>query len=331
MLKLNYLFENFDLARKCMELYECDMDSADELLRYFRISSNAIYPFRLKTDGRICFLRLSPADEKKLADIESEIYLIKWLNENGFPAMRPVPMKDGRLFGQISTDWGIYNVSCFEKVRGNSLEDIRGTLQIVEGYGNTLGELHALMKKYPCAQKRRGHELLLEEIEERIQKYDAPEIIRKEFEDVCRALDKLSMSTSEYGVIHYDFEPDNVFYDEKDGSFSVIDFDDAICCWYALDAVRAIDALDEVAETEDTEEACRRFLEGYRRATNFTEEQLRSMPLMRRLVRLQEYTTVLHVLSAKVKDMPEWMTDLRRKLEIKLGRIEEAVANSAAT
>ena len=65
MLKLKYLFENFDLARKCMEFYECDMDSVDEMLRYFRISSNAIYPFRLKPDGRICFLRLSPAEEKK--------------------------------------------------------------------------------------------------------------------------------------------------------------------------------------------------------------------------------------------------------------------------
>ena len=323
MLKLKYLFENFDLARKCMELYECDMDSVDEMLRYFRISSNAIYPFRLRTDaGKICFLRLSPVEEKKLSDVESEICLMEWLLEKGFPAMRPVPMKSGKLFDQINTEWGTYNVSCFEKVAGKSLEDTKGTLQIVKGYGKTLGELHALMKEYPYSEKRRNHKVLLDEIEERMQAYGASEIVKKEFEDVRKELEQLPFSTSDYGVIHYDFEPDNVFYDEKEDSFSVIDFDDAMCCWYALDVVRALDALDEVVEDVDVEEAKGSFLEGYRSATAFTEEQMQSMPLMRRLVRLQEYATLLHVLSEKVEDMPDWMSNLSQKLKFKLRMLE---------
>ena len=306
-----------------MELYECDMDSLDEMLRYFRISSNAIYPFQLKTEGRICFLRLSPVEEKKLVDVESEICLMKWLIERGFPAMRPVPMKSGKLFEQITTEWGTYNVSCFEKVSGNSLEDTRGTLQIVKGYGRTLGELHALMKEYPYSAKRRNHKMLLCEIEERIQKYGASEIVRKEFEDVCKELEWLSVSTSDYGVIHYDFEPDNVFYDEKEAAFSVIDFDDAMCCWYALDVVRALDALDEVIEDVAMQEAIASFLEGYCSATAFTEEQQQSMSLMRRFVRLQEYATLLHVLSENVEDMPEWMCNLSQKLKCKLRQLEE--------
>lgn len=308
-----------------MELYECDMDSVDEMLRYFRISSNAIYPFRLRTEGKICFLRVSPAEEKKLADVESEICLMEWLIERGFPAMHPVPMKDGKFFGQINTEWGTYNVSCFEKVSGNSLEDTKGTLQIVKGYGKTLGELHALMKEYPYSEKRRNHKMLLNEIEGRMQKYSTSEIVRKEFGEVCRELEQLPMSTADYGVIHYDFEPDNVFYDEKEGSFSVIDFDDAICCWYALDVVRALDALDDVIEDADTEEAIISFLEGYRSATTFTEEQLQSMPVMRRFVRLQEYTTLLHVLSENVEDMPDWMNNLCKKLKFKLRRLEESM------
>ena len=40
MLKLKYLFENFELARKCLELYEYDKESIDEMLSYFRISCN---------------------------------------------------------------------------------------------------------------------------------------------------------------------------------------------------------------------------------------------------------------------------------------------------
>ena len=325
MLKLKYLFENFDLAKKCMEFYECDMDSVDEMLQYFRISSNAIYPFRSKTGGRICFLRLSPAEEKKLDDVKSEICLMEWLIDKGFPAMRPVPMKDGKLFGQINTEWGTYNVSCFEKVSGNSLEDTKGTLQIVKGYGKTLGELHALMKEYPYSEERRNHKMLLGEIEERMQKYGASEIVRKEFEDVRKELESLPLSTSDYGVIHYDFEPDNVFYDDKEESFSVIDFDDAICCWYALDVVRALDALDEVIEDVSMEEAIASFLEGYRRATSFAEEQQQSMMLMRRFVHLQEYTTLLHVVSEDVENMPNWMSNLSQKLKCKLRRLEESI------
>lgn len=313
-----------------MELYECDMDSVDKMLRYFRISSNAIYPFRLKPEGRSCFLRLSPVEEKNLADVESEICLMKWLIERGFLAMRPVPMKSGKLFGQITTEWGTYNVSCFEKVAGNSLEDTKGTLQIVKGYGKTLGELHALMKEYPYSERRRNHKMLLDEIEERMRRYDASEIVRKEFEDVCKNLEQLPLSISDYGIIHYDFEPDNVFYDEKEGSFSVIDFDDAICCWYALDVVRALDALDEVIEDVGKEEAIRSFLEGYRSATTFTEEQLQSMSLMRRFVRLQEYATLLHVLSESVEDMPEWMCNLSQKLKFKLHRLEESMDKGMA-
>lgn len=326
MLKLKYLFENFELAKKCLELYEYDMDSMDNMFRYFRISSNAIYPFRLKADtDRICFLRLSPIEEKELSDVETEVCLIEWLIERGFPVMRPVQMKDGKLFGQVSTEWGTYNVSCFEKVPGKSLEDIEGTLQIVKGYGETLGKLHALMKEYPYSEKRRNHKMLLDEIEERMQEYGASEIVSKEFFSVCKELEKLSISNSDYGVIHYDFEPDNVFYDEKDDTFSVIDFDDAICCWYALDVVRALDALDEVVGASDIEEATISFLEGYRVATAFTEEQMHSMPIMRRVVRLQEYATLLYVMSETVEDMPDWMNELVEKLKWKLRWLEEAM------
>ncbi|MDD5900855.1 MAG: hypothetical protein PUC73_08215 [Lachnospiraceae bacterium] len=35
MLKLKYLFENFELARKCLELYEYDKESIDEMLSYY--------------------------------------------------------------------------------------------------------------------------------------------------------------------------------------------------------------------------------------------------------------------------------------------------------
>ena len=103
-----------------------------------------------------------------------------------------------------------------------------------------------------------------------------PEALKEKLhlcEAVCKELEALSVSSENYGVIHYDFEPDNVFYDADEDVFCVIDFDDAIRCWYSLDIVRALDALDEVVEENLLKEAEQCFLEGYKSVTELTKEQ----------------------------------------------------------
>ena len=323
MLRLKYLFEKVSLAKECIELYEYNKETLDDMMSFFRISSNAIYPFRAGENAeKICFLRLSPAEEKSFEDVVTEVELINWLIENGFPAMRPVSMKDGEFAKQMHTEWGVYNVSCFEKVPGESLENVNGTLEIAKGYGYTLGNLHALLKEYPHSENRRDHRALLDEISCRIQKYDAPETVKRELLAVSKEIEQLPVLASDYGIVHYDFEPDNVFYDAETDSFSVIDFDDAICCWYALDIVRALDGLDEVVKDSDMDEAKFYFMEGYKSATDLTEEQQQTFALMRRLVRLQEYAALLHVMSEPILEMPEWMIGLTDKLKCKLHWLE---------
>lgn len=330
MLKLKYLFENFELAKECMEFYQYDKETQDTMMSFFRISSNAIYPFRTGEEAEtICFLRLSPAEEKSLEDVVTEVSLIEWLIEKDFPAMKPVPMKDGGFVKQVTTKWGTFNVSCFEKVPGESLEDIQGIPNLAKGYGNILGKLHAQLKDYPCPDDRRNHKALLKEIGERLEKYEVPEIVKEEYRIVCSELEQLPISLDTYGIIHYDFELDNVFYDAEQGMFSVIDFDDALCCWYSLDVVRALDALDEFVEESQVQEAEQCFLEGYRSAINFTEEQQQSFSLMRRLVHLQEYATILHVMSEPPVEIPDWMYGLLEKLKCKLYCVEELLQQAA--
>jgi len=181
------------------------------------------------------------------------------------------------------------------------------------------------MKEYPYSENRRNHKALLEEISARLKEYGAPEGVKEEWTAVNRELEGLAMTTDDYGIIHYDFEPDNVFYDEVENTFSVIDFDDAINCWYALDIVRSLDALDDVVEESLLKEAEACFLEGYREATKLSEAQMSSFSIMRRLVRLQEYATILYVMSEVPKQMPDWMQGLTERLIWKLGCLEEAM------
>ena len=80
--------------------------------------------------------------------------------------------------------------------------------------------------------------------------------------------------------------------------------------------------MDDVVEEELTEQAVRAFIEGYRSKRTFSEEQLASMPLMRKIVSLQEYATSLHVFSEPAEEEPEWMTKIMEKLNRKIERIE---------
>lgn len=321
MLKLKYLFENFDLAKECLGLYDPDWAKTERLLQYFRVSSNAVYPFRT-AGGKVCFLRLSPAEEKPAAEVEWEARLAEWLNTRGFNAMKPYPMRDGSVTAVRDTRWGIYNVSCYEAVDGETLEDCEGGPDLVRGCGRTLGLMHRHLKECPFGEERRDHRALMDETRERLLRYGAPESLLREWESVNEALSRLPVNAGCYGVVHYDFEADNVLFNEKTGAFGVIDFDDAIRCWYALDLARAIDCLDDAAGDEDLSRAEEDFLAGYLGETELPAETVVAIPLMRRLVRLQEYATILHVLSGPADCEPDWMTEIILKLRGRLRAIE---------
>jgi len=61
MLKLKYLFDNEDLAKMILENWKYDPSSI-EMFKYFRISSNAVYPF--KSEEKVMLLRFAPCTEK---------------------------------------------------------------------------------------------------------------------------------------------------------------------------------------------------------------------------------------------------------------------------
>lgn len=176
-----------------------------------------------------------------------------------------------------------------------------------------LAELHNLSEAYPYADERKSCFDLLSEIKERYEYYGAPDCLKSARDAVQKELSLLPQTGDVFGLIHYDFEPDNVLYDEESDSFGVIDPDDAIRCWYALDVVRAIDAMDDVVE-DHVDEAVSAFLDGYRSKRTLTEAQAETMPLMRKLVMLQEYATILHVLHEELPDEPDWMREVRNKL-----------------
>lgn len=323
MLKMKYLFENFDLARLALRNYPHDEDTPDKALSWFRISANAVYPYFC--GGEMCFLRLAPADERTREGILAEIEFIEYLRASGYPAMEPIAALGGEKCLTLDTEWGVWHACAFRRVAGTQMEDAELTDDALFDYGRALGRLHRLSEAYKPVMRRQSHEDLLAWAERVMLAQSAPEHMLAELRDVRAAL--AALPRTDYGLVHYDFEPDNVFYSPGERACAVIDFDDCVYHWYALDVEQVFDSLDEFFEDEAALSAAKeRFLCGYRSERAFTDEMLASLPLMRRAVNLYGYARLKHCMSEPTGQRPDWLCALEAKLGAKAERIERSVS-----
>lgn len=311
MLPLKYLFENYDLAREALKNWEHDEDTLDRMLAQFRISSNAIYPFC--QNGGVCFLRLAPLEEKLEKNVRGEMEFIQYLLDRGYPALRPVPAKTGEVCLVLNTRWGRYYAAAFHRVGGVPLEDT--DLEMAEEYGRALGRLHSLASQFAPETKKWTHAEALDWTASVLSEYRAPDFAAAECAALKRELSALPAGPECYGLVHYDFELDNVFYDRERNACSVIDFEDGMYHWYALDVEQVFDSLEEELSGEALETAKSKFIKGYREEHGYTREMDASRPLMRRFIDLYGYARLIRCVAEKFPDEPAWMVELRGKLE----------------
>jgi Ser/Thr protein kinase RdoA (MazF antagonist) len=317
VLKLRYLFGNTDLAAMLLGNWEHDRP-ADQLFGSFRISANAVYPF-LRNAER-CFLRFSPLAEKSLHAIAAELAFLSYLRGNGFPAAEPLPARSGELALCGDTPWGPYCACAFKGVPGRPLDAAPVTTEQVCRLGGTLGKLHALSRAWPSCAGRPTHADVLDRIEGVLKDLGHQERALTELTLVREHLCRFSKSPGSYGLIHYDFETDNVFLDEASGTISVIDFDDAMYHWYGMDLEQAIDSLADAVPGQDVGAVKAVFLEGYKRESPVAQLMLEHLPAFRRFASLFGYARIARSVAETWQNEPEWMQALRQKLAAGLSR-----------
>lgn len=315
MMSLRYLFDNEELARMLVGNWEYDPASLD-LFKQYRISANAVYPFRM--DGGVCLLRFSPAAEKSLESLVAELGFINYLRSRGYPALEPVPTRNGELIVRHDTPWGLYHASVFRRVPGRELGEVSLDQEVLHAYGASLGHLHELSREYPLPEiKRWSHTVVLAWIGKILGETSAPETAFAELALLGRFFANLPKGANNYGLVHFDFELDNVFYDAATGTCHAIDFDDAMYHWYMMDVVQALDSLENDAGIEgDALQAAREaFLAGYRSWSPLDDDSLRQAPAFQRFANLYGYARVLRAVQEKWKHEPEWLVGLRARLD----------------
>lgn len=324
MLKLKYLYENYALAKFALENWEYDADTLDEYLQHFRISSNAVYPFLWQ--GNMRFLRLSPASEKIEKNLKGELAFLCYLQSRDYPAVVPVASNSGEFVVTLDSSWGKYYASVFQGVDGISIEDTDYTAPVLLAYGKALGQLHVLSAEYSPENRKWTYLDALLWIKDILKEYHAPEKMLTELEAVQQALNELPQTVETFGLVHYDFEPDNVFWDENSQCCTAIDFEDGMYHFFLLDVEQALDALLENLPADRQTPARNTFLQGYQSVKTLEPGYEERLTLMRRFCNLYSYARLIRCVAEEYPNEPDWMVELREKLHYKIELLENGVA-----
>ena len=311
MMKLKYLFDNRDLAEMLLGNWGYD-NSSTEMFKYYRISSNAIYLFQNK--GKTKLLSFVPVSEKDKSSILAELEFINYLSSNQYPALKTILSNSAEEIITAKTPWGAYYATAFDRVSGVQIGDTDFNDDIMYEFGKTLGNLHRLSSSYSPIHKRWSQEDVLLWIKSTLSEFQNQEAALTEVNILQTCFSKLPKSNENYGLVHYDFEFDNVFYDESTNTCNVIDFDDAMYHWYVMDIEQSLDSLKEEIESSKYEHAKEVFINAYRSEYPVTDEMLGLQPIFRRFANLYSYTRILRSSAETWDNEPEWLVGLRVKL-----------------
>ncbi|RXZ80984.1 hypothetical protein EBB07_16225 [Paenibacillaceae bacterium] len=312
MLKLKYLFNNENLAQMLLGNWEYDKESI-AMFQYYRISSNAIYPFQFEGNTRL--LRFAPKTEKCKENILAELDFISYLRSRNYGVLESVVSKNGEALEEAQTPWGDYYASVFKRVSGVQMNTTDFSDDIVFSYGKALGQLHYLSSEYtPAHSKRWSYSDVLSWIQDVLFDFPQEKAALMEAKRLLAYFSSIPITKVNFGLIHYDFEYDNVFYDEATHSCNVIDFDDAMYHWYAMDIEQALDSLKNAIPIEVFNEKKQCFLDGYLTEYTIPEDFSTIMPACRRFANLYGYVRCLRSMKETWANEPEWLINLREKL-----------------
>jgi Ser/Thr protein kinase RdoA (MazF antagonist) len=295
------------IAERILEHWEHDPGSA----QFFRSSTNFVYVFR--KGGERFFLRFAESAERTGAEISAEIALLGFLASQGMRVSTPIASKNGRCVETVETDLGTFHAVVFAQLQGAqvALEEL-GTAQF-EVWGATLGKLHALMHLYQnprlSARRRWSDHLTMA----RISLPKEEPMVQAEFDHLTSWLSELPVTATNYGLVHGDFELDNLFW--QDDTIAMLDFDDCSYCWYVADVACALRDLFETG-VDLSHPSFRAFIRGYSTHYFLDEELISHLPTFMRLANFLMYAKLVRAMDlAPDQGYPEAYTSLLLKLE----------------
>lgn len=306
------------LAEQILTSWEHDRGTA----RSFRSSSNFLYTF--ERAGAPHFLRFAAGSERRRGDVAAEIDVVQALAAMGIDVASPVPSTDGRLVETVTTRWGTFHAVFFTALVGSALdlEDLDAAR--FREWGAELGRLHEAMAQLPRELVERRRSWRDDVAFAAACLPDDATAARQELAVISTALEALQTTADSDGLIHFDFELDNIVW--RNGGIGVLDFDDCARYPYAADIVFALrDLFDGPFDADHP--SFREFVRGYAAVRDPGHELLTAAPVFFRLGEALRHAGLRRSMDlAAETPRPDWMTALEAKLNDRVRAYEATLA-----
>lgn len=298
------------VAEEILSLWEHD----DSPARFLRISANALFTFQ--KSGQPCVLRFNFSTERTLDQINAEVDYLNFLAAQGIHVARPVSSLSGKYVESAHTSQGIFHAVVFEAMQGKQFEIADLSLEGFTAWGKALGQLHSVARNYQGADRPtwKDHLVMISASSPDDEK-DAQNLLKQ----LQMQLAELPVHRGNFGLIHFDFELDNLIWNND--AVGIIDFDDCSWYWFAADIAFALrDLFDDDPRHIDLEsQPLRAFLDGYQQANQLPQADLKRLPLFLQIHNLLTFCKLLRALdSSPEPDDPDWFDALCHKLQRKL-------------
>lgn len=305
-------------ARQLLSLWTHDEGS----LAYWRASSNFVYTFL--RNGKRYFLRFVHEEDNNLNQTKAELDFLQYLIKHGYPAAAPVRSDNNQRIETIRMESGTYYGVVFEQAEGVHVPLDKMTDLHLELWGESLAALHTLSESYVHGEAtRQSWSDALEFIASDLRRDSRDTILLLELDYLREHLAALPIGAGYTGLIHYDFETDNVFFDEENKRYSAIDFDDSMTHWFMMDVASAVSDLLEQDSKEATERV-ERFIEGYKSVKDIDEHWKDQLPLFGKFADFYMLARLKRSMEGfDDTNAPEWAIRLQEKLLHACDRIRE--------
>lgn len=293
-------------AEEILECWDFDHGSLDA----FRFSTNFVFTFRRQ--GIKQFLRFCPASERQVEHIQAETELLMMLANKGFQVAQPVASKSGNLVETVKTGLGTFHAVVFTALNGKHLQMDDLTQSQFREWGSALGRLHAACKE--CDVRYLNRPSWMEHLDFIREHVASGELgLLQELESITTWTESLPCNEENFGLIHFDFELDNLCWDGNE--IQMLDFDDCTHHWYVADIALALrDLFDDGVDVDYEDFRLKAFLDGYRSWNPIDDALLKNFPMFLRLRKLLGYADLAKSLDLSFEETHEWLRPLHARL-----------------
>ncbi len=278
-------------------------------LAVWRYSANFLYTLTINKVPH--FLRVAPEGERTPDRLLREVALLDWLHARGWQVPVAIPTRDGTRVATMTVSCQTYHAVLWPVVPGveRELDDL--SLEGLATWGRTLGQLHAVLRQVPAGvgpdRVAWRHERSL--IDAAFLAW--PPTLQDAARRSLAWIETRPTTGNDYGLIHGDFELDNLLWDGA--VLSVIDFDEAGLSWAASDIAFAVRDLVAAGESI-TSPRLAAFLAGYAEARPLSSDLATELPQFSQWASLVTLARIRRARASDPSDLPAWASDLDRRL-----------------